>query len=155
MTVAPSGPTGSGSLRITHLGLCVSDLETSVRFYREALEFEETRRLHFDDRPTATILSLENADVDLVYMVRDGLRLELIGHRSSSVSGVGEVRAMDRVGLTHLSLYVADLDDRCARIRAEGGAVLAGTETVFASGNRGIMATDPDGTRLELIEVVM
>ena len=152
--LARAGLCGVLLVRVTHIGLCVSHLETSVRFYRDMLGFEETRRLHFDDPPTSTILSIDKADVDLVYLVRDGLCLELIGHRSSPVAGAGEVRPMDRAGLTHLSILVDDLDALCGRIVEAGGTVLATTATTFASGNRGVMTTDPDGTRLELIEAL-
>ena len=59
---------------------------------------------------------------------------------------------MNHVGLTHLSLLVRDFDATCRRIVAAGGRLLGDSETSFAHGNRGIMALDPDGTRIELIE---
>ena len=35
--------------RLSHLGLCVSDLERSVAFYRDGLGFAELSRKRFDD----------------------------------------------------------------------------------------------------------
>ncbi|MEJ2207178.1 MAG: hypothetical protein P8170_24130, partial [Gemmatimonadota bacterium] len=52
----------------------------------------------------------------------------------------------------HLSFAVDDLDRVTGSIEAAGGRVLEGTRAVFQSGNRGLFALDPDGTRIELIE---
>jgi predicted enzyme related to lactoylglutathione lyase len=60
---------------------------------------------------------------------------------------------MNQVGLTHLSFRVADLDAVCAQIETAGGGVLRDTLlSVPGSPTRAIMAFDPDGVRLELIE---
>jgi catechol 2,3-dioxygenase-like lactoylglutathione lyase family enzyme len=141
----------AGTHRITHLGLCVSDLERSLGFYRDALGFVERDRLHVDGPETATLLGVPDVVLDLVYLERDGLRIELLAY-AAGATGDGSPRPMDRLGLTHLSVRVDDLDGLAASITAHGGRVLGGTETTFATGNRGLMAVDPDGTRLELIE---
>ena len=41
---------------LTHLGLCVSDLERSVRFYSEVFGFSEVGRLEPDIESTSRIL---------------------------------------------------------------------------------------------------
>jgi len=138
-------------LRITHLGVCVRDLERSVAFYRDALGCEERERLHVEGPETATLLDVPGVVLDLVYLERDGLRIELLAY-SPAGPGEGEPRPMDQPGLTHLSLLVEDIDDLAGRIAARGGRVLAHTATTFPAGSRGLMALDPDGTRLELIE---
>lgn len=137
--------------RVTHLGLCVSDVERSRRFYVEALGFREVGRMGASGEATATILSVPDADLDLLYMERDGLRLELIGYKAG-VTGDGAPRPMDQLGFTHLSVRVDDVDALCKEITAHGGTVLPETEVTFEWGNRGIMALDPDGARIELIE---
>ena len=148
MATDPSEPT----LRLTHLGICVSDLERSVAFYVEALGFVEAQRLAFDDAATARILGVVSVDVDLVYLERDGFRVELLAYREPEVDGSGIVRPMTRTGFTHLSLLVDDLDRVGAAIAAAGGSILSDTAVTFRWGNRGVMATDPDGNRIELIE---
>jgi catechol 2,3-dioxygenase-like lactoylglutathione lyase family enzyme len=143
--------TGPGTHRVTHLGICVRDIARSVTFYEGALGFEEVGRMRAEGHDTATILSVPGAVVDLVYLERDGLRIELIEH-ASGATGDGAPRPMDRLGLTHLSIRVDSIDDLAGPIVANGGAVLPETAVTFEWGNRGVMALDPDGTRVELIE---
>jgi len=138
--------------RLTHLGVCVADLPRSIAFYRDALGFLEIGRLKVGDEATARILEVEEARVELVYLERDGWRIELLHYSSPGHSGSGERRPMNGLGLTHLSFAVEDLDRAAATLQAHGGRVLEETRAAFQSGNRGLFALDPDGTRIELIE---
>lgn len=137
---------------MTHLGICVADLQRSIAFYQEALGFHEVGRYRAGDEATAKILEVEGVDLELVYLERDGWRIELLHYASPGYVGTGERRAMNGLGLTHLSFAVDDLDNVARAIEAAGGHVLEQTRTVFKSGNRGLFAVDPDGTRIELIE---
>jgi catechol 2,3-dioxygenase-like lactoylglutathione lyase family enzyme len=140
------------SLRLSHVGLCVADLDRAVAFYRDAIGMVERTRLKFDGEPSATLLGIPDVEIDLVYLERDGLRLELIGYRRSAVDTSPAPRPMNATGFTHLSVFVADSDTLVERIETCGGRVLRETEVLFERGNRGVMAVDPDGTRVELIE---
>ncbi len=137
--------------RFTHVGLCVSDLERSLRYYCDVLGFEEKARLTVDDEDSANLLGVPGLNVELVFVERDGIRLEMLWHRPGH-TGDGEARPMNQLGLTHLCFRVGDFDDLCARIAAGGGVIVPGTNAVFQHGNRGIMTLDPDGIRVELIE---
>jgi predicted enzyme related to lactoylglutathione lyase len=86
-----------------------------------------------------------------VYLERDGWRIELLGY-DGGTTGDGAARPMDQLGFTHLSVRVASLDDVTGPIEANGGHVLHESLVTFEWGNRGVMAVDPDGIRLELIE---
>ena len=60
---------------------------------------------------------------------------------------------MNQVGLTHLSFRVSDLEAVCAKLEAAGGGLLPETRI---GGPRAptsaIMAFDPDGMRIELVQ---
>ncbi|MEJ2204764.1 MAG: VOC family protein [Gemmatimonadales bacterium] len=138
--------------RLTHIGICVAELPRSVAFYRDALGFREVGRYSAGDEATETILEVEDAEVELVYLERDGVRLELLYYPAPGHVGSGERRPMNALGLTHLSFAVEDLDRVAGAIEKSGGRVLEETRAMFKSGNRGLFALDPDGTRIELIE---
>lgn len=138
--------------RLTHIGICVSDMTRSLAFYRDVLGMREVGRMNTDEATTGTILEVAGAKVELVYLERDGFRLELLHYPSPGHVGNGERRPMNALGLTHLSLAVDDLDAVAAGIASAGGRVLAETRVTFPSGNRGLFTLDPDGTRIELIE---
>lgn len=139
--------------RLTHLGICVSDLERSVRFYRDVLECEEIGRLDLEGGHADTVNSMEGVHVRAVYLERDGWRIELIEFAKPGCIGEPEPRPMNQLGLTHLSFRVDDLDAVCEKLEEAGGSLLADTRVGDATSPvRVIMGYDPDGVRFELIQ---
>jgi catechol 2,3-dioxygenase-like lactoylglutathione lyase family enzyme len=135
--------------RLTHLGLCVSDLERSLRFYLDAFGFKEDSArppLAMKGEPAATLLGLPGVDLRAVYLRRDGLCLELLAYPEPGVVGGGAPREMNRAGLTHLSFEVDAIEPVLERVRAAGGRVLEASRIPPA-----VFVTDPDGTRIELV----
>jgi len=139
--------------RVSHLGVCVADLDASLRFYRDVLGFRERSRLDASGAMAERLLQLAEVALHAVYLERDGLRLELLRFASPGTVGAAEARAMNARGLTHLSLRVSDLDDVLARMADAGGRVLEETR-VDAPGGAvvAVFVLDPDGTRIELVQ---
>ena len=65
-------------LRLTHIGICVSDMERSLRFYRDLLGFRSEHELRVAGEPSDTLLRLAGVDLHAVYLQRDGVRIELL-----------------------------------------------------------------------------
>jgi catechol 2,3-dioxygenase-like lactoylglutathione lyase family enzyme len=138
--------------RLTHVGLCVSDLARSLRFYRDLLGFHYEHELEVAGEPSDTLLRLRGVELRAVYLTRDGLRLELL-HFTSPPGPPPRTRPMNEPGLTHLSFQVADLDETVAALHAAGQRVL--DETVIRIPGRGSVAcmiADPDGQLIELVQ---
>jgi catechol 2,3-dioxygenase-like lactoylglutathione lyase family enzyme len=136
--------------RLTHLGLCVSDLERSLRFYRDVLGFTEdsTRPpLAMRGEPAATLLGLPDVDLRALYLRRDGVCLELLAYPAPGSLGRDGPRPMNRVGFSHLSFEVEALEPVLERVRAAGGRVLDASRIPPA-----VFVTDPDGARIELVQ---
>jgi len=98
-------------------------------------------------------ISFDVADLvlDLVYLERDGFRLELLAYPIPGATGDGRPRPMNALGFTHLSFRVDDADALAGAVVAHGGQLLADRTVVFGGGNRGLMLTDPDGNLLEFM----
>ncbi|ORV86197.1 VOC family protein [Mycolicibacterium iranicum] len=141
-------------IRLTHVGLCVRDIAYSTEFYCAALGFEKVGEMHVSDSATARLLDVTGLVLDLVYLQRDGFRLELLGYAEPGTTGRAEPRAMNALGFTHLSFRVDDVDAVTGDVVQHGGHLLADRSVAFDGGNRGVMLTDPDGNLLELIERV-
>jgi catechol 2,3-dioxygenase-like lactoylglutathione lyase family enzyme len=139
---------------LTHIGICVSDLARARAFYTQVLGLKEVGGLETTGETVDQLLGLGDVDLEAVYLERDGFRLELLHFRSPGHQGSARPpRPMNLLGLTHLSLRVADLAEICRRIEAAGGRILRETWHEHAErGTRVCMGTDPDGLRLELIE---
>ena len=138
--------------RYTHVGICVSNLERSLAFYRDVLGFEELSRSDMAGKPLDQLNQLEGVKVRTAFLERDGSRLELMQFDSPGWEGPQAARPMNQLGLTHLAFRVSDLDAVCARIEAAGGGLLRPTRMDLPGPTRVIMAMDPDGTRVELLE---
>src|SRR5947208_880691 len=62
--------------RLTHVGLCVSDLERSLRFYRDLLGFRPVKEIEVEGEPADTLLGLRDVKLRAAYLERDGVTLE-------------------------------------------------------------------------------
>jgi lactoylglutathione lyase len=139
----------------SHLGICVSDLERSVRFYCEGLGFEPVAS-HEVGPEFAALMEVEGVELESRMLSRDGMTIELLGYRAPGTTGDGSRRPMNQLGLTHLSLRVDDVDGLAATIEALGGTVVPATRTTFdLPGARldFLYCTDPDGVRIELMDL--
>jgi len=140
-------------LRLTHIGICVSDWERSLRFYRDLLGFRYLSELQVAGEPSDTLLQLRDVHLRAVYLERDGTRIELLhyaspGHRAESVP-----RPMNQLGLTHLSFRVADLASLVRELREAGVNILDRTRIdIPAFEAAAVFVTDPDGTLIELVQ---
>jgi lactoylglutathione lyase len=143
------------SLSISHFGICVSDLERSQRFYCEALGFEQIAS-HRVGEEFGSLMEVDQVAVESRMLARDGVTIELLSFVSPGFTGDGERRPMNQLGLTHLSLRVDDVDQVASAIEERGGTVVGGTRTTLdLSGARldFVYCTDPDGVRIELMDL--
>jgi catechol 2,3-dioxygenase-like lactoylglutathione lyase family enzyme len=136
-----------------HIGICVSDLERSIRFYRDGLGFKEAGRLEISDEPTRTVLGIPDADLHAVYLERDGLRIELLHYPRPGAIGSSEPRPMNQLGLTHMAVRVESLEEVIDKLVPLGAKVLEQTRVRNDAFDADLVyLTDPDGMRIECVE---
>jgi lactoylglutathione lyase len=145
------------AMSVSHIGLCVSDLERALRFYVDGLGFERLHAVQVGDDFAATLEAGEGEPVSLTsqFISRDGLTIELLGWSSPSVVGTPSATRR-QLGMTHLSLNVDDVDEVAERLVACGGTVLESTRTKLDMGGAAldfVFVADPDGTRVELMRL--
>lgn len=143
------------SISVSHLGICVSDLDASLRFYCDALGFEEAAA-HDVGEEFAALMEVDGVRLRSRMIARDGVTLELLGFDAPGVTGDGSRRPMNQLGLTHLSLRVDDVEGTASTIEALGGTVVRSTRTTFTLGETTLdflYCTDPDGVRIELMDL--
>jgi len=139
--------------RLSHIGICVTDVERSLAFYRDALGFVERLRLDVDGEDPERLIGLPGVRVRAVFLERDGTCIELLKFEVPGESGGPGPRPMNQPGLTHLSLRVESLDAAIAAVTAQGGGSLPASRIASRRfGTAAIFVTDPDGLRIELLE---
>ena len=136
-----------------HVALKVKDVDRSMAFYNGVLGFPEMLRLHHDD-----------GSLFLIYLrVTDDQYIEIFPDADSD-----QAPGIDANGVHHFCLTVDKLEPVVEALMAAGGIPYAWTQTEDGSallpaakpvigngldGNRQSWLQDPDGNRIELMEM--
>ena len=140
----------------SHFGICVSDLERSLRFYCEALGFEKAES-HAIGSEFAQLMEFPDVAVTSQFIRRGPTAIELLAFAGACpLRSRSERRAVNQLGLTHLSFRVRDVEGTMARIVELGGAVVKSSRTTIDLGGTAlefVYCTDPDGVRVELMDL--
>lgn len=122
---------------IAHVALRCTDIDRSIAFYRDIFGFREMFRLNQDD-----------GRLWLVYMhVTDTTYLELFPDGDGR-----EVPGKDATGFNHLCIETGDIDAAVALL-VEHGIPLVKPLTTGRDNNRQCWIDDPDGNRIEIMEM--
>ena len=132
---------------VAHIGLCVTDMARSARFYCELLGFQHCRRLEMSADQVSDFLGFDPPGHDLKaqYLSLGDFQLELLQYQPAGEDRV-RGRAMSETGLTHISIGVESVAAVLARLAEYGG------ELVATIGEAAAMIRDPDGQFVELLE---
>ena len=138
--------------RASHMGLCVTDLDRSLRFWCDGLGFELAERFDLTDTLAPGLAeALEvPGPVDMVsqMVVMGEWKFELMAYQTPEVEGTPSATRR-QLGFTHMSFWVDDVDVEAQRLVEYGGTILPTTRT-----HPGIpiqFIADPDGARVELM----
>jgi predicted enzyme related to lactoylglutathione lyase len=137
---------------VSHFGLCVTDLDRSMHFYCDGLGFEPLAKYDIGNEFAHTLEVDGDVRLDSQMIGKDGLMIELLHYQSPGVVGSPSA-TRNTLGITHLAFNVDDLDETLARLVDHGGAIIESTRTDNEIG-RITFVSDPDGTRIELLDLV-
>ena len=136
----------------SHVGICVSDLERSLRFYCDGLGFAPTQR-HEVGPEFGGLMEIEGVQVRSQFLRKEAMLVELLFYTAPGFVGPADRRPVNQLGLTHLNFRVDDVAAVAARLQELGGTVLEHTRTTFSPEMDFVYCTDPDGTRIELMKL--
>jgi catechol 2,3-dioxygenase-like lactoylglutathione lyase family enzyme len=139
----------------SHFGICVSDLDRSLRFYCEALGFERAES-HEIGSEFAALMDLHEVSVTSQFIRKGTTAIELLAFTDPPPFGDRERRAVNRLGLTHLSFRVSDVAAVAAKVTELGGHIVESSRTEIDFGGTPLSflyCTDPDGVRVELMDL--
>jgi catechol 2,3-dioxygenase-like lactoylglutathione lyase family enzyme len=140
---------------LSHVGITVSDLERSVRFYSKGLGFEEVVR-QTSDAPYLALTGYPGVEIAaaLVRLPDGDLTLELQEYRRVD-AGAPREAGTAAVGSSHLSLSVDDLGAALERAERFGGGRVTAPVAIdrgINAGARAVYVRDPDGYTIELVQ---
>jgi catechol 2,3-dioxygenase-like lactoylglutathione lyase family enzyme len=132
---------------VNHTGVCVSDVDRSIRFYAEVFGFERWRDNRAPDDLTTKLFGLPAPlQTHTVYLRLGSYVLELLSYDATRPHRPLSQRQMDELGMTHLSISVPDIPLTCKRVVEFGGSVEHASNIELA-----VMVRDPDGQLIELV----
>ena len=141
------------SVVLSHIGICTSNLEQSLKFYTEALGFVLDRSIDEIGAPFDQLTELPGIPCRVHYVKSGAVTIELIGYPGNKVVGSNQRRPMNQLGFTHMTLIVSDIDAVVERVVKLGGQVHRETKIDSQYGPI-VFCTDPDGVRVELFQAV-
>jgi lactoylglutathione lyase len=140
---------------IGHIGVCVTDMERSLGFYQHGLGFEVIREWDFAGKNWGRLLEVDDLNLHSKLLQRETMSIELLHFLSPPPTGSSERRPWNQIGFAHLAVWVDDIDVEGENLQRHGGHIIESTRTTFDHPNlhgRWLICTDPDGTRIELVE---
>jgi lactoylglutathione lyase len=136
-----------------HVGICVTDLDRSLRFWCEGLGFETTMVPPVGSEWSDALEIGGEVEFTAHFIKKGGFEFELLHYRTPAPHGSPSA-SRKQLGFTHLAMNVEDLDAAIAHVVAHGGTLIESTRTRFESPD-GVtelaFVADPDGVRVELI----
>ena len=129
--------------QIHHFALVVSNLNASVNWYTDILEFRTERRFAFPE-----------AGVQIAHMLTDtGIRMELIeqdGSLQGPDAGQGVFEALKTQGIKHVGLLVDDIGAALEELRRKGVEIALDITTVEPAGVKNFWIRDNSGHLIEI-----
>ena len=136
---------------MNHTGFVVSDLDTSVHFYRDIVGLEIVRTMEREGAPISQVIGYEGTHLKgTILSTGDGHSLELIQYINPAAS---ERPTAERnvLGASHLAFNVDDIEKTFERLVSNGARRLNPPATM-QPGRKACYMQDPDGNWIELIE---
>lgn len=138
-----------------HVGLHVSDIERSIRFYRDVVGLDEVERRVRDEEYLGVLTGYPGLRMDTCLVVdpASGLMIELL--QVLSASGARVEPATANPGSTHICFVVDDVDAIYRRAIESGHESVNEPVTPTAGrwkGGRSVYLLDPDRIRVELVQ---
>ncbi|MEI7026920.1 VOC family protein [Paenibacillus sp. y28] len=121
--------------KLEHIGIRVSDMDASIRFYTEVLGLQLACR-----KPLADGVEL----AFLCFPGSENIELELIGRGTEGLSSDGIVH--------HVAFTVSDIEAEVARLRELGVKLISEEPKVILDGVKIFFFYGPDGEQLELFQ---
>lgn len=135
---------------IHHAGFVVADLARSIEFYEKAFGAEVEMQFSAAGEEVAKLHGLEEADFTIAMLRIGDARIELFEFRVPEDRSSVPVRACD-IGTFHVAIQVEDARAKYQELVDEG--IEFTRPPVQAGKNVVAFCTDPDGNRLELLQL--
>jgi len=139
---------------IRHIGIVVSDIEKSLKFYRNIVGLKQVIDFTEEGDFIDTISNLKDVYLRMIKLVTEsGDMIELLHYASHPQSERGENKLCE-IGPTHVAFTVEDVEKVYMNWSARG--IKCNSEPVISPDGKAklFFCQDPDGTFLEIVQML-
>jgi catechol 2,3-dioxygenase-like lactoylglutathione lyase family enzyme len=139
---------------IRHIGIVVSDIDKALHFYRDLLGLTIEKDMLEQGPYIDRILNLHDVSVRTVKMAADDGNLVELLHFKSHSTVTDKIKEINVVGCSHVAFTVENLDEVYQRLLNED--IIFNSPPQYSPDDYAKVAfcKDPDGTLIELVEVI-
>ncbi len=138
---------------IRHTGIVVKDLESSLHFYRDLLGLQIIKKMEETGDYIDNISSLKKVQVATVKMSSpSGQMIELLKYNSHPAEQ--KMREICEIGISHIAFTVDDLDAEYERLKGKGIQFNSPPQLSPDGYAKVTFCRAPEGTLIELVEVL-
>ena len=142
---------------VAHIGITVSDIEVSKRFYGETLGLHFSGEMVMKGKATDLLFGLKDCVVKVAYFSTgdNSPKVELIEFVNNKP--LANKSQLNRLSISELCFNVVDIDNFSEKLRSEGVEFLSKPQYFDLTAqdfgcSKAVYLKDPDGNILEFIE---
>lgn len=154
LLILSGSPARAEAQAVRTIGLTVSSLDRTERFYRDTLDFHAAERKRMRDPSLNALFGLADEGLDVLTMQLGDQEVEFTQFERPGRPYPADSRSPD-LWFQHFAIVVSDMDAAYARVRAAGVEPISlnGPETLPERNGhvRAFKFRDPDGHPLELL----
>lgn len=138
---------------IRHTGIVVDNLDSSLFFYCDILGFKITKRMDESGKYIDAMSSLNGIKVTTIKMAAPcGQLIELLKFHSHPEKQ--KPKSINDIGIAHIAFEVEDLDTEYNRLKGEGVRFNSSPQLSSDGYAKVAFCKAPEGTFIELVEVL-
>ena len=141
-------------IEVRHIGIVVTNIENSLKFYRDLLGLKIERSMDESGKYIDNMLGFENVHVKTVKMSAStgNTLVELL----EFIQPVGSnmIRKVNDLGTSHAAFTVSDIDETYLRLKQSGVKFNAPPQLSPDGYAKVTFCFDPDKTPIELVQVL-
>ena len=141
----------STNFTIRHFGIVVKNLDESLSFYKDMLEFDTFKEKNESGIEISTFLGIDNVQVKTIKMKdKLGQMIELLYYKNCLESH--DAIKINQIGPTHLALSVNDLDIVYERLSKNNVRFISCPQITSDKFAKVAFCIAPEGTFIELVQ---
>ena len=137
-----------------HIGITVSDLDASIAFWRDVMDFEVGEKRHRSGPALESITGVPGAAIDTVFIASQDHTIELLHFVSPRTVVPSNLRACDP-GFLHLCFKVKNMEQVLKSVEATGFRPLGPVQLIqrdAAGPSKVVYTRNQDGLVIEFVE---